>query len=73
MVEKDITDLPKLESQSSFVKKKRQLEPDMNGAKLAANAKCIAMIEHDGIYRNHNKPGVHQDFWNLVESLNEYA
>ena len=36
-------------------RKKRQLEPDIVGAKLASSAKCVAQFERDSIFRNHDK------------------
>ena len=41
--------LPALESEQAFAKNKRQLEPDVIGAKLASKAQVVAMFGH-GIY-----------------------
>ena len=41
--------LQALESEQAFAKNKRQLEPDVIGAKLASKAQVVAMFGH-GIY-----------------------
>jgi hypothetical protein len=41
--------LPALESEKAFAKNKRQLEPDVIGAKLASKAQVVAMFGY-GIY-----------------------
>ncbi|CAG5081576.1 Oidioi.mRNA.OKI2018_I69.PAR.g9915.t1.cds [Oikopleura dioica] len=44
--------LPELESEQAFAKNKRQLEPDVIGAKLAAKAQVVAMFGQDAIYKD---------------------
>merc|ERR1712227_639343 len=55
IIEKDLSELPTLETIDVYARKKRQLEPDMVGAKLASSAKCVAQFERDAIFRNHYK------------------
>ena len=43
--------IPELEGENEYKKKKKQLEPDTIGAKLATKAKCVANFDQDFIYR----------------------
>ena len=51
----DLITIRNFEFWTIIARKKRQLEPDMVGAKLASSAKCVAQFQRDAIFRNHDK------------------
>merc|ERR1712212_895427 len=47
----DVDKIEKLDDEKVFARKKLHLEPDLIGAKLAARAKCVAVMDEDMVFR----------------------